>query len=212
MRAARSKDELYAYVRSLNTEISRIWEHWSVLKGVHQAANEYGLEMNESGQYWRISSRALQDVVIVRLAAAVDPADDVVSMPKLLRLLQHQLDRKTSFLTIRQRDLLHCADIDLDIDETDTEEPTIKKVRKLRNKVVAHRDMSTVVNDALHEFPELPDTEIEGLITKLSDMVFKYCRAIGMTPIILGFPGDDDYKSLFKLLRSGFKAEYDSPD
>ena len=165
------------------------------------------MEMNESGQFWRIASSALQDVIIVRLAATVDPKDDVVSMPNLLRLLQKQSDLKTCVIEVKQQRVLACANIDDDIDAVDND-PIIKKVRKLRNKIIAHRDMSIVVRGALHELPELPDSEIEALITKLHEINFKYCRIIGTDPIVFHFPGDDDDKSLFKLLRIGFNAEH----
>lgn len=204
MEAVESKDHLDTFVRSLNTEICRVWEHWNVLKGVHQPWHEYSSEMSQSGQFWRIVSRALQDTIIVRLAATVDPKPDVVSVPNLLRLLQQQSGPKTFGFEFGQQSLLASKDIVEDISAVDRDDPTIKKIRRLRNKIVAHRDMSIVVRDALHELPELPDAEIEALITKLHEMVSKYCRTIGVTPIVLRFPGADDYKSLFRLMRKGF--------
>lgn len=63
-------------------------------------------EMSQSGQFWRLVSRALQDTIIVRLAATVDPKPDVVSVPNLLRLLQQQSGPKTFGFEFGQQSLV----------------------------------------------------------------------------------------------------------
>jgi hypothetical protein len=203
MQAITSLDHLKSFTTSLTTEICRVWEHWNVLKGLHRSSDEYFREMNESGQFWRITSRALQDVVLVRLGALVDPKEDVVSVPNFLRLIKQQVDPNKSVLATTQSSL-DALKIDDDIKTVDKDQSVIHKVRKLRNKIVAHRDMSVVVRDALHELPTLPDVDIEALLTVLYEMVGKYCSTVGVKRIALHFPGDDDYKNLFKIMRLGF--------
>jgi hypothetical protein len=121
-------------------------------------------------------------------------------MPNFLRLLRDQVDPAKSVLPITQS-TLDAFKIEDDIKDVDTGEAVIHKVRRLRNKIVAHRDMSIVVRDALHEMPQLPDAEIEELIGRLYQMIDKYCSTLGLSPIVLNFPGQDDYEALFKLLR-----------
>ena len=201
-----SRQEFENYIVSLNTEICRVWEHWNVLTGVHKLSNEYALEMNQSSHFWRIVSRSLQDVVIIRLANLLDHSSAVVSMPRLLHTIKGRAIAKDWSLGITL-DNVEPAAIEEDIKLVSRQAPVVAKIQKIRNKILAHRDKKIIVTNALHEMPELPDAEIDHMIGMLHNMVCKYCALCGLAPILLRFPGSDDYKRMLALLRTGFAAD-----
>lgn len=192
-------------LNSLMTETCRVWEHWNLLVGINESFEKYQDEFNQSGQFWRIVDRSLQDVVVIRLATLLDSGKDVVSMPNILRIIKDHVSASNSALGIGIPDFDQKA-LDSDIRSVSKSDARIAKILNLRNKFLAHRDTGIVANHALPLLPNLLNKEIDDVMDLLYDLASRYCRLYGLAPTIRPFPGDDDYKRMLELLKAGLAA------
>jgi hypothetical protein len=72
---------------SLVTESCRAYDRWNLLLHINESSEEYVREIYQTVFFWNTIQRSLQDGVILRIASMLDPRQDVVSMPSILKTI-----------------------------------------------------------------------------------------------------------------------------
>jgi hypothetical protein len=199
----KSKEQFDWLIDHLVTETHRAWDHWNLWGGLDKAIAEYAMEVNQASQFWRLTIRAHQDSVILRLGRLFDPHAIAVSLGNLLQTIHDGVTTSAfSHLGIKVEEL------DLKILETDLEtvsesDPLVARLMDIRNDYLAHRASRVVLGKSL---PTFPREDIETLLNRASSMLEKYGTACGRPYVSRQYAGEDDYKHLFELLRRGLQA------
>jgi hypothetical protein len=199
----KSKEQFDWLIDHLVTETHRAWDHWDLWGGLDKALAEYGIEINQTSQFWRLTIRAHQDSVILRLGRLFDPHPIALSLGNMLQTIHNGVTNSTfSDLGIEVKK------IDLKLLQTDLEmvsegDPLVSQLIDIRNDYLAHRASRLVSSKSI---PTLQQTDIATLLTRASSMLEKYGPLCGRPIVSRHYVGEDDYKYLLDLLRLGLAA------
>jgi hypothetical protein len=188
---------------SLVTESCRAYDHWNLLLHINESAEEYIREIYQSVFFWNTVQRSLQDGVILRIATMLDPRDDVVSIPSILKTINVHARGNGSKLGIELQNF-DGVKIEDDIKSVHKLDPVVAKILKLRNDFIAHRSVNIVATHRINLLPEIKNDEMNAILDLAYDLATKYAVLYGHNRTSRPMMGSDDYKRLFKALRKGY--------
>ena len=186
-------------------ETHRTWDHWNLWGGLDTALGEYGVEMNQAAQFWRLTIRAHQDSVILRLGRLFDPNGKALSFCNLLQTIRHIAI--TPALAHLGFDLqgLDLGMLQADLETVVENDPLVCRLLDVRNEYLAHRSSRLVISGTFSALPRLEREDIEALLKRASSVADKYSQLCGRPFVMSGYAGADDYKSMLHLLRLGLE-------
>src|SRR6478672_3330878 len=97
----KTRGQFNLFLDHLVTETHRAWDHWSLWGRLDAAIADYTVEMNQTPQFWNLTLRAHQDIVILRLGRLFDPTEGALSLCQVLQTICDSLThRKLSHLCV----------------------------------------------------------------------------------------------------------------
>lgn len=190
-------------LESLVTDSCRAYDHWTLLLALNESSEEYYREFSQTPFFWNTIMRSLQDGAILRIATMVDPRDDVVSVPNILKIIKINAVGKGSRLGIELDDF-DKAKIDNDIKSVHKLDPIVAKILKLRNDFIAHRSVNIVATRRINLLPELKNEEVSSILDLVYELATKYSKLYGKNITSRSMPGSNDYKHLLEGLRKWY--------
>ena len=199
----KSKEQFDWLFDHLVLETQRAWDHWDLWGGLDRALAEYATEMNQTAQFWRLTIRAHQDSVILRLGRLFDPHAITLSLGNLLQTIHDGVTNSTLSdlgITVEKMDL---AILQADLETVKESDPLVSRLIEIRNEYLAHRASRLVTSKSI---PKLEQADISALLTRASSILEKYGPLCGRPIVSRHYAGQDDYKHLLELLRLGLQA------
>jgi hypothetical protein len=202
----KSREQFDWLIDHLMTEIHRAHDHSNLWRDVDAAFDEYREEANQTPQFWQLTRQSLQDSVILRLARLFDPTSGALSLGNFLRTIRHH--STASIPTFLSPDLagISLATLDAELAYVSESDASVACLLAIRNRYLAHREAHMVGTGSLSSLPPFARKQIESLLARALNIVNEYRRICGRPFVSSHLPGGDDYRHLFKLLRSGFAA------
>ena len=199
----KSKEQFDSLIDHLVLETHRAWDHWDLWGGLDKALAEYGTEIDQTPQFWRLTIRAHQDSVILRLGRLFDPHPIALSLGNLLQTIHHEVTNSRLSdlgITFEKMDL---AILQTDLETVSERDSLVSRLMEIRNDYLAHRASRLVLGKSL---TTLPREDIEALLKRASSILEKYRAACGRPYVSRHYAGEDDYKHLLELLRHGLQG------
>jgi len=172
----KSKEQFDWLIDHLVLETNRAWDHWDLWGGLDKALAEYATEINQTSQFRRLTIRAHQDSVILRLGRLFDPHPIALSLANLLQTIHHGVTASTLShlgIKIQQLDLTL---LQKDLETLSESDPLVSQLIEIRNEYLAHRASRLVISKLL---PTFQREDIEALLNRASSMLEKYGAACG---------------------------------
>ncbi|MEJ2183202.1 MAG: hypothetical protein P8Y66_06740 [Nitrospirota bacterium] len=181
---------------------------------------DYGQEFAQSNTFWVFVTEALQNSWMVRLCRIYDNNSRSLNLYNFLETIKanmhffetdHFRERLSDnpFVELLAKDdrIPGKDQLEKDIEYASSNKNSlVKKLMIWRNNIVAHKGTHIVLaNDKLLKDNPLSFTEIDELLNKSHEIMNRYSDKFRASTFMKGFPGDDDYKWLLKLLRLGLQ-------
>jgi len=206
-----SREQFDRLIDHLAAEAARAGDHWYLWRGLDDAFDDYGKEINETPQFWQLTFRAHKDSVVLRLGRLFDLTKGALSLGNFLQTIHHHATKgalDSLGLDVPGLDTAATLEELKSVSQTD---PLISRLMRVRNQYLAHRDVSLVSSGSFSSLPELRREDIEMLLNRASQIGDKYCQLYRRPIVSPRFVGADDYKHMLRLLKLGLQpieAEY----
>src|SRR5437879_5978075 len=163
----------------LATEAHRASDHWYLWSGLDAAIDDYGKEINQTPQFWRLTFRAYQDSVVLRLGRLFDPTKGALSLGNFLQTVHHCAKNRALDSLGLDVPGLDTAVIQEELKSVSVTDPLVSRLIKVRNQYLAHREARLVSRGSFFSLPKLRREDIETLLKRASEIGDKYCQLYG---------------------------------
>jgi len=189
--------------------------HFNLLRSLSAANEEYFIEFAQSNTFWSLTFEAHLDATLVRLCKSFDLHRRSLNLRTLVSTVKENLHlfeeegfrerlRGNTFvdsLAATYR-VPSAAMIQEDLEFVSPDNPLVKKLTVWRDKHIAHRDPSSVLNpeELTGRYPLL-FTDIDELLRRGLRIVNEYSSPFIATTHSSGVVGKDDYLTILKAVR-----------
>src|SRR6266849_284333 len=201
-------------------EANRAADYWNLVRGLDVEFDHYQKEFSQSLVFWSLIFRALYGTVLSYLGRLYDQTRGALSLGSFLLTIKNHLDyfsEKSFRRRLKDNPYVESLAADmrsLDVSALDAEinrassnsDRLVKKLQKVRNKVIAHRDPQLVRLATLSALSGLTNDEVETLIERATRTANKYSilyRASSFSEKVIG---SEDYTRMPRLLKTGLDS------
>ncbi len=202
-------------LNAMASEIVNAQCYFKLRMDLRTAIPDYKEVFNQSNTFWSLTLQALWDATLVRLCRAYDTHLRSLSLKNLLDTIMDNLaifDTKNFKTRLHDNPFVESLaetarkpDPDTlcrDRDSVNSSDPLVKKLLAWRNKIIAHRDASNVVEgvDITMDYPLTID-EIRELLERATKILNTYSRLFRASTYSTQIIGHDDYLYVLRAIK-----------
>jgi hypothetical protein len=186
----------------MTNEAYRVRDHWDFWGAMDKALDDYSFELHQTPAFWKLTKRAHQDSVALRLGRLYDSHATATSLGNLLQTMKENSSHAGAIFPTALANL-DITELDAEIAGVSEEDPIVAKLLLIRNEYLAHRGTRHVTKGSFASLPNLERDEISTLITKALDLLCKYRERLGYRPLGWGHDEEEQFYRLLSLVRAG---------
>ena len=200
----KSRDEFEWLIEHLTHEAFRVRDHWEVWGALDRSLDRYWEELNQTPNFWELTRRAHQDIVVLRLGRLFDPHAAAISLGSLLQTMKENAVAPSPLLAaVASLDL---SELDKDMSSVSDGDAKVRKLLTLRNEYLAHRDSRHVARGTFVSLPVLEREEVASLLDRALEILQRYRERLGFRPLGWGHYEVREFEMLLELLHAGLQS------
>ena len=221
-----SSEEFERLMEALSHDLVHANIHYRLHRDLQDSVQEYEREFNQSNTFWWLTLNAHFDACLFRLCRAYDQNKNALHLRNWLEIIQENLHlfdidafkvrlKENSFVeslaaSARKPDPKQLA---ADIEFASNNNPLVKKLTILRNKVIVHRDIKLLIQDRnFWQEQSLKYAEIDTLLEQGVAILNRHSNLFKALSYSKQIVGHDDYKYVLASIRADRErreAEYE---
>ena len=213
-----NEEQFKGLLKALSDDLLNARHHFKLYRSLHEALHDYKKEINQCVAFWGLTLSAHKQTSILSLCRAYDTQNNALGLRQLIQIIQENIDL-FDIQQFRER-LKHNPYVDSlsqtarepskqqlekDLQFVSDNNPLVKRLKILRNNVVAHTSTSKIIKSK-NDLNPLTWEEIEELIEQGMCIVNSYSSLFEASTYASTLIGEDDYKTVLRHIRCGIKA------
>jgi hypothetical protein len=214
-----SEEQFKGLLARVSNDTQRAGDYWRLLRCLENAVEEYGSVFDQNPAFWGFTFNALREVTLLYLARLYDKTLDSLNLESFLLTVkscpeyfsedafrQRRQDSAHLESLVSVKRTVDLSTLEAEIASVSDKDPLVKRLRRFRNKYVAHLNPETVRVPMLASQAELTFNDVDVLLKRAARIVFDYNALYSGCILSAEVIGADDYKGLLVTVKNDLDA------